>query len=191
MPRIPLGDITKWIRLPPKYVAPIAILASALVLLPSTALSKFGVSSFMDRYRMWIGLVALTGTALLLSHAAVWAGRLIVGRTQRDRLLKAGKAYLRGLTLEEKLILSHYLARGTKSAKLVAQDGVVLGLESAMIITRVSSVGDIEMHFAYNIQPWAWRELTEHTDLLEPALTLERKHLAEVAAQLRRDGDYP
>ncbi len=184
-----LGDISKWIRLHPRYVLPIVIVAFALLLLPPPILAKFGVDSFVSRYRMWVGLVALVGTALVMSHIATSAWRWLSKCRRANRLLRLGKAYLEQLTLEEKQVLAPYLARGTKSAKLDCSDGVIQGLERNMVIMRVSGVSDRGLHFAYNIQEWAWKELCDHRELLEPALTQEEQRLTQAAARQKAEND--
>jgi len=183
-------DLTKWIRLHPRYVLPVTILAVILVLLPPAALPKFGVAVLMERYRMWVGLVALTGAALLVSHAAFWAWRSLAARSHQRGLLKAGRSYVKGLTNDEKLVLSKYLVLGTKSARLDYSDGVVRGLEMANVIMRVSAVGDVGMRFAFNIQPWAWSELNGHQKLLEPVLSQEKKRLEDARTRQQVEREY-
>lgn len=174
-----IDGIIGWIKLSPKYLIPIAILAAALLFLPSDALSKFGVDDFVNEYRMWIGIVGLLTFALLLTHFMYWLKDIVTKKLRTARSLKAAKDSLRNLTPEEQIVLADYILRQTKSRTLRVQSGVAMSLEHAHIIYLASKLGTLMGGFAYNLQPWAWDELNAHPELLEPVLSEMKKQLRE------------
>lgn len=131
----------------------------------------FGVAALVDKYLMWIGLIALAAYSLLLTHLGLGLSRKLA-RTHNTRVfLKTGRKALENLTQEEKRILSQYILRQSKTQNLDIQSGVVNGLEQANIIYRSANLGSALGGFAYNIQPWAWEELNNHPDTLEPIIS--------------------
>jgi len=180
-----ISNIINWIKLSPKYIIPIALLASLLVFLPDNTLSIFGVNTLSDKYRMWIGLICLSSYALLLTHLALWIKEYVTNKLNAKRSRKETLESLRDLSPEEKVILSDYILLQTKSQQLDIQSGVTNGLEHAQIIYRAAGVGTFHKGFAYNIQPWAWEELNKNPDLLEPILSQRRK---AIEAEIERRG---
>ena len=139
-------------------------------------MSTFGVDTFVDKYRMWIGLACLATYALLVSHGLFFLEDLISDKREMRRFLREGRECLHNLSPEEKVLLSRYLLGQTKSLRLDPQSGVVNGLEHARIIYQSSTLGTLH-GFAYNMQPWALAELKAHPGVLEPELTKMKDEL--------------
>jgi len=175
------GEIVNLLKLSPKYLIPVGIVASCLLFLPHLALSKLGLVEVVTQYRMWIGLLAVTTYALLASHVlhSFWARISPTIRTRKS--LRKCRRALTNLTSEEKEVLIDYIIHGTKSRMLNIQNGVHKSLEDALIICRASNVGIGQegslWNFAFNLQPWAWEELNSHRELLEPELSRKAKEL--------------
>lgn len=174
-----ISEITKWIKLSPKYLLPIAFLSFALLFLPISVLARLGVDVLVQNYRMWIGLIGLGTACLLMSHLVFWLKDFLVEAVRKRRLLKACKEYLRHLTPEEKTVLVAYIISQTRSQNLDSMSGVVNGLEQAKIIYRSASIGTLMGGWAYNLQPWAWDELNAYPELLEPELSRRRTELLQ------------
>jgi hypothetical protein len=54
-----------------------AIFTLALLFLPDSILTQFGVLTFRNNNQQWIGLVALASIALILAQVAIWVLGLI------------------------------------------------------------------------------------------------------------------
>lgn len=176
-----IGDILNWVKLSPRYLFPIAIVASALMFLPAQVLLRFGLHTFAQKYQMWIGFACLAAYSLLLAHAIYWLKDRVVRRQSESRLLKA----LRNLSREEKLVLAEYILLQTKSQQLDIRSGVTKSLEHSNIIYLASTIGWLS-DFAHNLQPWAWRELNAHPELLEPELSERRAEFEAKRTKGRR-----
>lgn len=180
-----IRDIFNWVKLSPKYLLAIAIIASALLFLPAGVLSRFSLVTFVEKYRMWIGFACLGTYSLLLTHAGYWLKEKIVTRQNERLFINAGKEALRNLTHEEKLVLAHYILLQTKSQQLDIGSGVTKSLEHSNIVYRASTIGWLS-GFAHNLQPWAWKELNAHPELLEPELSQRRAEFEAKRTKGRR-----
>ena len=73
---------------------------------------------------------------------------------------------LKQLTNGEKIILSTYINKKSKTQVLDYRDGNVCELETFRIIRQASNISQGHTMFYYNIQPWAWEYLNKHKELL-------------------------
>jgi hypothetical protein len=172
-----ISEYLDWIKLSPRYLLAFALASIFLLMAPHTIIAILGWEKFVTEYKPWIGLVALVSSALLLSHCLAEIAPSIINAIQEKRVLKKCKENLKNLTPKEKLMLSDYILRQTKSRNQDIKDGVVNGLVKARIIYPAARVGDLIRGFAYNLQPWAWEELNKHPEYLEPVLTQRRTEL--------------
>lgn len=169
-----VDSILGWVKLAPKYVLPVALVSGVMVIAPGAWLQALGIGVFVGAYRGWIGVVFLASSALLLSHFVYWVGGLVKGRFDLHDFRRRGRKYLSDLTPGEKRILSWFIVHDTRTQMLLVQDGVTSGLETAGVIYRSASAGDMVRGFAHNIQPWAWEDLRANPSLLEPELSALR-----------------
>jgi hypothetical protein len=158
-------ELLDGLKLSSKYLSPVAVAAGVLLFGPASLLGKLGVSSVVVTYRGWIGVVFLVSASILAVRAVLGVWHTIGGWILEIRLGRAQRRRLERLTPAEKQILRGYFQKNTRSQSLDIMDGVVKELEAIGIIGRTSSVG-VSMHFAYNIQPWAWDYLKSHLELL-------------------------
>jgi hypothetical protein len=166
-----------WIKLSPKYLMAIAMIATSLILLPVDVTNKLGVAEFVSKFRMWIGFICIVSYGLLLTHI-LWATKeFLMGIWQQRALLKAGRVRLRNLTPGEKRLLADYVIYKTRSRKLDYQSGVVHGLQNENIIYQSSPLGSMQDGFAFNLCPWAWEELEAHSEILEPELSVRCREI--------------
>jgi hypothetical protein len=174
----------EWIKLSPRYLLPISLFTGFVLFAPQEMLDRFGLVRLLSDYRPYFGLVFLLSTTLLLSAALAAVYSWFKKRRRQRARLKYMRQRLHHLAEPEKVILRGFVYNGTRSQYLDMADGTIGGLEVEGIIFRSSNVGNINS-WAYNIQPWAWRYLTSHPDLLAiddveaaRALLLNRARLA-------------
>lgn len=163
-------DVSKvfdWIKLKPKYLAPISVAGAATLFAPSWFIEKLGLQRLQTDFRLWVGIVFLISSVLLISHAlsTVWSfgTKKIRERSNLGDMQKR----LHNLSAGEKKVLRGYILNNTKSQTLDYLDGVANGLEAAKVIFRAASIGSMWGGFAYNIQPWAWDYLNANPHLLD------------------------
>ncbi len=101
-----------------------------------------------------------------------------VGRDQYNKFqkenkkrenLKKSQEQLHKLTPDEKAYLVPYVIKDENTQYFLIEDGVAGGLVAKGIIYQASSVGDMIMGWAYNIQPWVKDYLSENPKCLEGA----------------------
>jgi len=170
-----IKDILDWVKLSPKYLFPLALVTTVLLFLPTKYLNIFGVNELVNNYRPWIGIGTLILYIMLLGHLLYWLKDIILVKIVGKFEVKTWKKRLKYLSNDEKYILSYYLIHQRKSQNIQAQSGVAGSLMKDNIIYQGSALGNIMDGFAYNLQPWAWKYLNEHNELLEPILKLRKE----------------
>jgi hypothetical protein len=78
----------EFIKLSPRWLAPLALATGALVLAPMPILQALGLDAFVGTYRGWIGLAFFLVASLLLVGVVSWVWTSItttVGRRLRRR----------------------------------------------------------------------------------------------------------
>jgi hypothetical protein len=80
------------------------------------------------------------------------------------------KKGLKNLSPDEKNMLAIYLLAKTKSLAFTAS-GATVSLEATKIIYVAGRMPQPYYGIVYNLMPWAWDELNQHPEYLEPALT--------------------
>jgi hypothetical protein len=160
------SKILEWLKLSPRYLLALALCTGVFPALSPPLLSRFGLDKIDAPVRPWIGVAFLASAALLVAHlleeAAVRIGGVVKGRLEERNLC----ARLRDLSPDEKEVLAKYINEDTKTRYLSVKSGVTGGLEAAGILYRSANLGSINFKFAFNIQPWAWRHLRKHPELL-------------------------
>ena len=162
------------LKLAPRYLVSLGIVAAFLLFGGEEYLSKLGVDNFARNYRSWIGLV------LVVSFVLFGVDRFIaVIAWHRERKAVAEASELRrkrlnALTEGEKQILRFYIAKQTKTNVLRIDDGVVQGLVAARIIYQSALIGYIVEGFALNITDFAWEYLLAHPHLLNGTTDIYR-----------------
>jgi len=163
---VDLSKIVDAIRLSPRYLVGRALATGLLVLLPDRSAEVLGLRWFRDAYRPWLGAAFLISSCLLAGHAitsfASWSREWI----NIHLMVRRGHARLRELTPAEREVLAGYLLENSRTQYLSISDGIVKELEASRIIRRAASLGTMPALFAYNLQPWAWRYLIKHPELV-------------------------
>ncbi len=161
-----VSKIIDWIKLSPRHYLAGALSSGVLLFLGDRPLALLGLEQFRITYRSWIGAVFLLSASLLVSHPLAALGGLLSHWWSERRFVRTGLQRLRQLTPAEKRILQQYIRENTRTQTLNFMDGVVAGLAQAGIIYRSANVGTADGSFAYNVQPWAWKQLQDDPKLL-------------------------
>lgn len=146
----------EFIKLAPRYLIAVGLIAGALLFLPVAWLQGMGLDAFATENRQWLGLTFLV-SAILWGVSAVtacsdWVANKIFQRKVRKHIARK----ISSLTEDEKQILRYYFAQNTRSNMLRIDDGVVQGLVENHIIYRSASVGSLVEGFSHNITDVAW-----------------------------------
>jgi hypothetical protein len=155
------------LKLAPRYLIGVAVIAGVLLFLPAEHLSAIGVDQFAKLNRQWLGLAFLVSAILwgvaMLGHMGTWFKKILARRAIRKRVVRK----LQALTEDEKQILRYYVAKNTRSNRLRVDDGVVKGLVSDRIIYMSSNLGTVHDGFAHNIHDFAWDYIHENVEVLQ------------------------
>ena len=175
---IDISNILSWFKPTPKYVLPIAIVASVLLFTPQEFLSKFGAVDFVDSNRAWILVIFLLASVMLVTLWGYGVGALVAKYARDKQISREKKRRLLNLSPEEKVTLSYFVLNQTKSQELPYGSGVTSSLIRAGIIYMASHWGAGALDATFNIQSWAWAELNRAPELLDPELS-ELRNLPE------------
>lgn len=166
-----LGEFAKsaleFLKLAPRYLIAVALIAGVLLFLPDAWLQRIGVDTFATANRQWLGLTFLV-SAILWGVSAVatcwdWVAGNFFQRSVRQHIAQK----LSSLTEDEKQILRYYLAKDTRANTLKIDDGVVQGLVANRIIYRSASMGNLLEGFAHNITDAAWDYILANPEVLQ------------------------
>lgn len=161
------SKIIDWIKLKPRHLVAIVVVSGTLLFSPDYLLSRLGLLDFVLENKSWIGGTFLTFIAFLLINTIAYLSEPVQGFINDWRRLLVYSRHLKELTSKEKKTLKKYFEEDTQSQLLDYKSGVAQGLVAKKILYRSSNLGYMEATFAYNIQPWAWRYLKKHPDLLK------------------------
>lgn len=155
------------LKLAPRYLIAVAVMAGALLFLPSTWLDRFGLDGFATANRQWLGLTFLASATLWAVAVVVafwkWIQRKLVQRRVRQHVIRK----LNSLTEGEKQILRYYYVEHTRTNMLRLDDGVAQGLVADRIIYRSASMGSFLGGFAHNITDLAWEYIHANPHVLQ------------------------
>ncbi len=155
------------LKLAPRYLAAIALIAGALILLPPDILAMLGLEEFSTEYRMWLGLSLLVSLGICLVSVVLWLYQSILDVLNRRSIRSFIVKKLNRLTEDEKQILRYYFAKETRSNTLKLDDGVVQELVRCRIIYRSARLGNLVQGFSHNINDLAWDYIHANPHVLE------------------------
>src|SRR5690606_4988508 len=93
------------VKLAPRYLAAIALIAGALIFLPTEALVMLGLQTFSIEHKAWIGLALLVSSGICLVSVVLWLYDSVRGALSRRSIRKFIIEKLNRLTEDEKQIL--------------------------------------------------------------------------------------
>lgn len=157
----------EFLKLAPRYLMALGVMAAILLFAPESFLKFIGIFEVAQNNRPMLGLSLVVTVALFvvsivddgIAHFKKWWGMKRRYRRIEERL--------QCLTEDEKQILRYYLAENTRANTLRIDDGVVQGLKASGIIHLSASIGNALEGFAHNINEFAWDYLRVHPHLLE------------------------
>lgn len=140
-----------------------------LLTLPDNVLETFYIKELRDNQTEVIGSIAFICLFItfcgLAYYVGVWLFGLGKGKYRAHKMEENEIEVLKQLTPVECTYLANYIFKQTQTAYFAPSDGVVGGLESKGILYRSSNLGRVHK-FAYNIQPWAYEQLSKNPHLL-------------------------
>jgi hypothetical protein len=156
-----LAKFLEFLKVPTRYLFSAFVVSAVFLFAPESFLKALGVSQYREKGKFYCGLLFLILAVILIATG--------IEKLHGYLLLRSRQKRLRFLTAEEVQILRAYIEGETRTLYLSVQSGVVKGLVHEKIIYRSSGVNAPDyglLAFAHNIQPWAWKYLNKHRDLL-------------------------
>jgi hypothetical protein len=164
-----IGDVTEGIKavgqIAVKPLIAIALASGVLLYAPAHAVAATGLTDFLAKYRMWVGLALLVSCAYLMAHGLAWLFNVVGTLLDDVRMRKVRRKWLKTLTPDEKAVLVPYIRDQVASITFGLNDGAVRGLEGKGVLYRASSVS-YGLGFPFNMQPWAREILSADPELL-------------------------
>lgn len=162
-----LTGVLDAVKLAPRYLAPVGLVAAMLLFVPQEYLQVVGVHQLAQDYRPVLGLALLfcIATLVMLVGHALW--RSTGSRWRRYKFRRCIHQRLGRLSEDEKQILRFYISQQTRANTLRIDDGVVQGLVAAGVIYRSAQIGSLVDGFSHNISEIAWKHLDKNEVLLE------------------------
>jgi hypothetical protein len=161
-----LKTVLDVLKLAPRYLVSLGIIAALFLFLPDKSLKWFGIYDFAQHYRPWLSVVFISTGVLFIVDRSIAVRGWARHKKQVARFSESRLQRLHRLTEDEKQILRFYIAKQTRANMLRVDDGIVQGLVSAGIIYRSTTLGNVLEGFAHNISDFAWDYLHEHPELL-------------------------
>lgn len=156
----------EFLKLAPRYLIAIGVLAAILLFASEEFLKLIGVFELAQENRSALGLTLLVSASLFNISIGAYGVSIVKSWWRTRGFYQRVTDRLNCLTEDEKQILRFYIAKQTRANVLRYDDGVVQGLVSDGIIYRSASLGNMVEGFAHNIHDFAWDYLNEHPHLL-------------------------
>jgi len=162
------STILQLINLISKSTFPFTVITSILLFTSNNILNKLGLLRFQEENKLFISVAFLISIsfqiATVIEKIFKYISKNIKKYLYKEKMIK----YLSKLTKEEKNFLHLYIDEESQTQYLSIENGIVRGLELKGIIVRVSNIGDgLESTFAYNIQPYIFRYLLKHKEIID------------------------
>lgn len=167
-----IKSILEGLKLAPRYLIAIGLVAGLILFGGTKFQETLGVSQFAKDQRAVLGILFLSSIVLLL--VAVSGGGIDrIKRFWRERSFqKRVMKRLQRLTEDEKQILRYYIVKNTRANMLRVENGVVAGLVSDGIIYQSTIHGSIVEGVAHNIRDFAWDYLHVYPEVLNGSTTI-------------------
>ncbi len=154
------------LKLAPRYLVALGIVAAFFIFSPESWLKNFGCSELAQHYRPYLFFIFVFTSVLFAVDRSISVVGWIRHKSIVSKIAQRRMERLHRLTENEKQILRFYIAKQSRSNVLRIDDGVVNGLAADGIIYRSANVRGGHMAFAHNISDDAWDYLHQNQALL-------------------------
>ena len=155
-----------FLKLAPRYLIALGIMAAFLLFATEKLLKFIGVFEFAQNNRSMLGLTLVITVSLFAVSVFADIGSFVKSWWRKRKFYRSISERLNRLTEDEKQILRFYIAKQTRANVLRYDDGIVQSLVSDGIIYQSASLGNMLEGFAHNISEFAWDYLYKHPHLL-------------------------
>ena len=150
-----------------RLIAPVVLALGLALFVPDDLLHRLGLLSLRQQYQPYLGAAFLLSSCILVCRGAVAAFGWIQQHAGEYQRLRRARAGLHRLSTEEQDLLRGYLEGQTKTLAFPLSSGVAAGLRHTGVIYRSADLGrGGGFSFDHNIQPWAWKYLHKHPELV-------------------------
>lgn len=165
--------LTEWLKLAPRYLFAVALIAGALLFVPTATLQNFGLGEFGTKFRGWIAGAFLVSIVLLLVNAGAMGTAWLRSRINHRKRQMDLKTFLRNMSPEECAAIAGYILMNTKTRDFDINNGTANSLEAVGILYRSSHVSRWHLRFPYTMHSWVWEYLKKHPEALAHCDQLE------------------
>ena len=168
-----LGNLTDWSKYPPRVLLVLTLICGAFLFGGSDFFKILGLDIIQAKYRPFFGLGFILFGALFFSFPIMegvkWIYKWLKHKYDQRKKVKHYKEWFTHLTPTQKVILHSFIENNTRSMTLDFSDGTVKELANAGLIYLPSNLTlfQDEWYTDYNIQPWVFKYLKEHPEILE------------------------
>jgi hypothetical protein len=156
----------EFLKLAPRYLIALGVMAAVLLFTSEKFLKLIGVFEFAQDNRSILGLILVVTVSLFAVSIVAEGIFFIKGWWLKRVFCRRVIDRLNSLNEDEKQILRFYIGKQTRANVLRYDDGIVQGLVSDGIIYQSTSIGNMIEGFAYNINDFTWDYLNVHQHLL-------------------------
>lgn len=156
----------------------VSIICWAVYFLPPKLLNNLDLLDLWLNGRKWVFVIGLFSTIWFMAGAFFdliaksnikWSASMEARKTKIAR-----EKVLMSTSNVEKEVIARYLSDDTTTFAFDYRDGIVNGLVSKGILYRSSQASNpMSMNFDFNIQPWVWEYLKDHSDFLKDITPVE------------------
>jgi hypothetical protein len=165
---VDVAKLLSSLKLPPSVFFGLALASAIVLFAPESVIAALGLGPLIVAYRPWIGVTFLVSLAVFLSLTLARLGALLGPALLERWNERQWRKELAVLSPPEKRVLAEYVRENTTTCSHHVSDGVVGGLVAKGILFRASNFGHPgSTSFDYNLQPWAWRHLMKHPELVD------------------------
>lgn len=160
-----LKHALEWLKTSPRYFFPVAVASAAVLFLPEGAIKPLGLTQVRIDYQAYFGAAFLLSFCIIVCDGLVELFTWGHGKYDGRKALNNAIHRLEHLTPQEQEMLGLYLKDKTRTQEFSMENGVVAGLVQANILYPAVQQASI-YEFPFNIQPWAWKHLNAHPELV-------------------------
>lgn len=160
-----LKYVFSFLKIPANYFLPVLVASAFGLFAPLDVLEFLGIAFWREDGKPYLGSVFVVSSAIVGSHFGALIVQWIVAKYQYVLGTIRMRGRLKCLSAEEKKVLAGYLKGKTRTQLFHMDNGVVRGLVESKILYAAVLQGEI-YNFPFNMQPWAWRYLNKHPELV-------------------------